>query len=222
MHNLANSYSAFGRHADALKLREQTLALMKVKLGPDHPDTLVSMNNLAWSLATAPDEDLRDPAKAVEYATRAVELAPRNAFYLGTLGSARYSSGDWKGAIADLERAIGLRNADDEANASDAFFLAMAYGQTSDKDKARAWFERAVRWIEKGDKDDPELKRFRAQAAMLLEVDKEGVTPRSGKDCTKMWQPIAEEGFRLRSPAARRSETAENEPPATEDGRNLR
>jgi serine/threonine protein kinase len=178
-HKLANSYSASGRHADALKLREQTLALMKAKLGPDHPDTRRSMNNLAWSLATAPSEDLRNPARAVEYATRVVELAPRDACYRGTLGSARYSSGDWKGAIADLKRAIDLRSADDEANASDGFFLAMAYGQTSEKDKARAWFDRAVHWMERGNKDDPELNRFRAQAAMLLEVDKKGVTPRT-------------------------------------------
>jgi tetratricopeptide (TPR) repeat protein len=49
MHNLANSYKALGRHADALKLGEQTLALMKAKLGPDHPDTLASMHNLANS-----------------------------------------------------------------------------------------------------------------------------------------------------------------------------
>ena len=28
-------------------LSEETLALMKSKLGPDHPDTLASMNNLA-------------------------------------------------------------------------------------------------------------------------------------------------------------------------------
>jgi hypothetical protein len=49
MRNLAISYAALGRHADALKLREETLALYKAKLGPDHPDTLMSMNNLAVS-----------------------------------------------------------------------------------------------------------------------------------------------------------------------------
>ena len=49
MNNLADSYDALGRHAEALKLHEETLALRKAKLGPDHPDTLVSMNNLANS-----------------------------------------------------------------------------------------------------------------------------------------------------------------------------
>ena len=34
-------------------LREETLKLRKAKLGPDHPDTLASMNNLADSYVTA-------------------------------------------------------------------------------------------------------------------------------------------------------------------------
>jgi tetratricopeptide (TPR) repeat protein len=51
MNNLANSYAHLGRHADALKLREETLALRKARLGPDHPHTLISMNNLAISYA---------------------------------------------------------------------------------------------------------------------------------------------------------------------------
>src|SRR5262249_8702820 len=37
--------------ADALKLFEETLALRKAKLGPNHPETLRSMNNLAVSYA---------------------------------------------------------------------------------------------------------------------------------------------------------------------------
>jgi serine/threonine protein kinase/tetratricopeptide (TPR) repeat protein len=47
INHLANSYAALGRHADALKLNQETLALRKAKLGRDHPDTLMSMINLA-------------------------------------------------------------------------------------------------------------------------------------------------------------------------------
>jgi tetratricopeptide (TPR) repeat protein len=47
MSALGDSYAGVGRHADALKIREETLALRKAKLGPDHPDTLMSMSNLA-------------------------------------------------------------------------------------------------------------------------------------------------------------------------------
>ena len=48
MNNLASGYQAAGKLDQALPLFEETLALMKAKLGPDHPDTLTSMNNLAW------------------------------------------------------------------------------------------------------------------------------------------------------------------------------
>jgi eukaryotic-like serine/threonine-protein kinase len=47
--DLANSYAALGRHTEAVKLREQTLTLVRAKLGPDHPETLTSMSNLAAS-----------------------------------------------------------------------------------------------------------------------------------------------------------------------------
>ncbi len=50
MHNLARSYFALGHYAEALKLHEETLAQRRSKLGPDHPHTLLSMNDLALSL----------------------------------------------------------------------------------------------------------------------------------------------------------------------------
>jgi serine/threonine protein kinase len=49
LHLLANSYQDLGRHAEALKLREDTLARRKAILGPDQPATLLSMNALAQS-----------------------------------------------------------------------------------------------------------------------------------------------------------------------------
>ncbi len=49
MNNLALDYDALGRHAEALKLREETVFLAKARLGPDHPKTLASMGNLALS-----------------------------------------------------------------------------------------------------------------------------------------------------------------------------
>jgi hypothetical protein len=60
MNNLAVSYAALGRHAEAVKLGEETLALRKAKLGPDHPDTLWSMYSLAQSLV-----DLDRPSESV-------------------------------------------------------------------------------------------------------------------------------------------------------------
>jgi serine/threonine protein kinase len=46
---LAAAYSGLGRHADALKLKKEMLALQKAKLGPDNSNTLMSMGRLATS-----------------------------------------------------------------------------------------------------------------------------------------------------------------------------
>jgi tetratricopeptide (TPR) repeat protein len=172
MTNLANEYSHLGRHADAVKLSEETLTLKLAKLGPDHHDTPISMNNLAWTLATTPDVKLRDPRRAVELAAKAAQAEPTTDGHRGTLGTARYRAGDWKGAIADLEQAIGLRKPDDPRNANEGFFLAMAHWQLGEKGQAREWFAKSVQWMEKGNQDDAELKRFRAEAAGLLGVEK--------------------------------------------------
>jgi tetratricopeptide (TPR) repeat protein len=148
MSNLALGYNVLGRHAAALKLQEETLKLRTKVLGATHADTLLSQNNLAWALATSPDAKLRDPKRAVELATQAVagvKAGTRQQHtYLNTLGTARYRASDWKGAIADLEQALGLRKPDDPLNAYDGFILAMAYWQLGDKDQARAWFDKAA------------------------------------------------------------------------------
>ena len=43
--------------------------------------------------------------------------------------------------------------------------------QLGEKDKAREWFAKAVRWMEKGNQEEAELKRFRAEAAELLGME---------------------------------------------------
>jgi tetratricopeptide (TPR) repeat protein len=103
-------------------------------------------------------------------ATKAVAGNPKEADFRGTLGTARYRAGDWKAAIADMEQAISLRKPDDSENAHDGFFLGMAHWQLGEKEKSKEWFARAVAWMDKSKKYDPELKRFRAEAAELLGV----------------------------------------------------
>jgi serine/threonine protein kinase/tetratricopeptide (TPR) repeat protein len=174
MDSLAHSYTAVGRHSEALRLREEALALQKTKLGPDHPDTLWSMNNLAWSLVTVPDEKLRDPARGLELAKKAVRTTDERgrAAALGTLGTARYRCGNWKGAITDLGKVIESRGPEDPINANEAFFLAMAHWQLGEKDRAREWYGKAVALMEKLNKEDPEPKRFRAEAEALMGTEK--------------------------------------------------
>ncbi len=72
MHNLANSYAALNRPADALKLREEVLEIRKRVLPKDHPDTLKSRGNLANSYAA-----LNRPAEALKLREEVLEIQKR-------------------------------------------------------------------------------------------------------------------------------------------------
>ena len=51
MANKAANLAALGRLAEALQLREETLVLRRAKLGPDHPDTILTMGSLGGNYA---------------------------------------------------------------------------------------------------------------------------------------------------------------------------
>src|SRR5262249_23016761 len=56
-------------------------------------------NNLAWLLATCPQDDFRDGARAVELATKACEASGYEVWYcLGTLAAAHAEAGDYEEA----------------------------------------------------------------------------------------------------------------------------
>jgi tetratricopeptide (TPR) repeat protein len=120
---------------------------------------------LAWFLATSPEPRLRNAPLAVRLATNAVSARPESADYRNTLGVALYRSGDDKAAVTELEKAMRLRAGDDSL---DSFFLAMAHSRLGEREKAGAWFNRAVQWTEKNRPHDDELRRFRAEAEAVL------------------------------------------------------
>ncbi|MDJ0840889.1 MAG: tetratricopeptide repeat protein [Acidobacteriota bacterium] len=73
------------------------------------PDLQEALNNLAWVLATDPDETLRDGAEAVALAERARDLSQgKNAGYLDTLAAAYARAGRFQDAVAAAEQAIAL------------------------------------------------------------------------------------------------------------------
>jgi serine/threonine protein kinase/predicted Zn-dependent protease len=170
MYNVAVTRSILGQHAEALTLHERVLTLRMKKLPFGHPDTLLSMNELAWILATSMDPKLRDPQRALELAKKAVDLAPRKGDFQNTLGAAYYRVGDWQGAVSALEKSTELRKG---GESTDWFFLAMAHWRLGNKSQSRACYDRAVQWMEKNKPQDQELRRFRSEAAALLEIDKE-------------------------------------------------
>ena len=84
---------------------------------------------------------------------------------------AHYRAGDWKAAIAALEKSMALAKAPEGGNARQWFFLAMAHRQLDAKDDARRWYDRAVAWMDKHAAKDAELQRIRTEAAELLKME---------------------------------------------------
>jgi serine/threonine protein kinase/Flp pilus assembly protein TadD len=125
--------------------------------------------NLAVLLANDPDATLRDPRRAVELATKVIELAPQSYKEWMVLGWAQYRAGNWPASIEALEKSCQLeRGTGGQGNAWQWLVLAMAHWQLGHKEEARNWYDKAVAlertWPE-------ELRRFRTEAAALLEID---------------------------------------------------
>jgi tetratricopeptide (TPR) repeat protein len=133
------------------------------------PDSALPCNNLAWLLATCPEPKFRDSDKAVQLAKKAVALAAKEGGHWNTLGVARYRAGNWKDAVAALEKSMQLRKGGDSF---DWFFLAMAHWQMGEKDKARQRYNEAVQWMEKNQPKNDELRRFRSEAEEVLKLRK--------------------------------------------------
>jgi len=134
------------------------------------PGHATALNNLAWLLATCPDVKCRDPGRAVELAARALNLTPQDGNAFNTLGVARYRAGDWPAAVAALTKSDELLVGKEQS--FNAFFLAMAHERLGQRAEARTWHDRAVRWMDENKPKDEELRRFRAEAADLLEGSK--------------------------------------------------
>lgn len=90
---------SIGNHAAALKDLERALALK--------PDDSGVLNNLAWLLATSPDDDLRDGTRAIELATKACEVTEwKAAHIISTLAAGYAETGNFAKAREVSQQAV--------------------------------------------------------------------------------------------------------------------
>jgi len=101
LRNRGDAYLTLGEHSAAIADFEQ--ALLQIE------DDTALLNNLAWVLATSPDDNVRDGKRAVELATKACELTDYNqAHILSTLAAAFAESGDFGTAIEWSKKAVDM------------------------------------------------------------------------------------------------------------------
>jgi tetratricopeptide (TPR) repeat protein len=94
-------YHRMGRYGRAISDYERSLQI--------EPDRMHVLNNLAWLLATCPEDEIRDGPRAVGLARRACELSKwQNPPMLGTLAAAYAETGQFEKAIEYQEKAISL------------------------------------------------------------------------------------------------------------------
>ena len=127
------------------------------------PENVQAHNNLAWALVSVPDDPWFDPSQGFSLARKAVALEPNDWHFLNTLGVAAFRARDWETAAKVLQQSLFYTG-----GAHDLFFMAMTYYHQGSKKEARQLYDRAVAWTEKNRPNDPELRRFRAEATALL------------------------------------------------------
>ncbi len=101
----ADAYLNTGDHADAVTDYE---AALKMK-----PDDSGILNNLAWVLATSPDDKVRNGKRSIELSTQAAKMSEyKQAFILSTLAAGYAETGDFDTAKQWSQKAVDIGSDD--------------------------------------------------------------------------------------------------------------
>ena len=129
-YRLGELLHATGRTDEARQQFDQAQAIME-DLARRRPNEADCHWQLICLLANCPDEELRDPARAVALAQRV--LPPSAGHYWRYLALAQYRSQQWQDAANSIQQAMDLRQGGD---AFDWLLLAMSQWQLGQKDAA--------------------------------------------------------------------------------------
>jgi serine/threonine protein kinase/WD40 repeat protein len=136
-----------------------------------HPDNAEVCNDLAGAHVTAPPE-VRDTKEMLAAARKAVQLEPRSLLYQSTLGAAYYRAGQFKEAVATLQK--NTHDSADNYLPFDLYFLAMSWHALKDEAKARLYYEWAERSTQMQPDADPreraQWQRLRTEAAAMFGI----------------------------------------------------
>lgn len=119
---------SIGDHSSALADLERALTLM--------PEDSGVLNNLAWLLATSPDDDLRDGKRAVELAHKACEVTEwKEPHIISTLAAGYAETGDFDEARKFSRRAV-------DADGSPPEVKRQLEGELASYEAKKPWRER--------------------------------------------------------------------------------
>jgi len=126
-----------GRSDAAISIGDHPAALADLeKAHALEPDDSGVLNNLAWLLATSPDDDLRDGKRAIELATKACEETKwEEAHIISTLAAAYAESGDFDMARKYSKQAVEKGGTNDEVEGQ-------LQAELSSYEAAKPWRER--------------------------------------------------------------------------------
>jgi tetratricopeptide (TPR) repeat protein len=182
------------RLAETVLFKDEILARLRTDASLSEPlrQRALAMaehhHETAWSLVVAADlmKQKGQLTAAIAVYKKALGLKPDFAMAHQNIALAHYGNGDWKNALAALNKAAKLRELNNDFVRGDHFFwLAMTHWQLGDKGQARIFYDKGVEAMPKSLSADPRplrdytLERYRAEAAELLGI---GPPANPGKD----------------------------------------